>query len=53
MHWHRDELDDAERRADAAAAAAYASRDPDAVIAARALRAHLAAVRGDSTGRAG
>ena len=26
VHWHRDELDDAERRADAAAAAAYAAR---------------------------
>ena len=47
VHWHRDELDDAERRAEAAAAAAYASRETDAVVAARALRAHLAAVRGD------
>ena len=47
VHWHRDELDDAERRADAAAAAAYGAQQPDAVIAARALRAHLAAARGD------
>jgi LuxR family maltose regulon positive regulatory protein len=46
-HWHRDELDDAERRADAAATAAYASRDSDAIVAVRAVRAHLAAVRGD------
>jgi LuxR family transcriptional regulator, maltose regulon positive regulatory protein len=47
VHWHRDELDDAERRADAAAAAAYASREADAVVATRALRAHLSAVHGD------
>jgi LuxR family maltose regulon positive regulatory protein len=47
VHWHRDELDDAERRADTAAAAAYAARQSDAVLATRALRAHLAAVRGD------
>ena len=47
VHWHRDELDDAERRADAGAAAAYAARETDAMIATRALRAHLAAVRGD------
>jgi LuxR family maltose regulon positive regulatory protein len=47
VHWHRDELDDAERRAGAAAAAAHASREPDALVAIRALRAHLAAVRGD------
>ena len=47
VHWHRDELDDAERRADAAAAAAYAARQSDAVVATRALRAHIAAVRGD------
>ena len=47
VHWQRDELDDAERRADAAAAAAYAARASDAVVATRALRAHLAAVRGD------
>jgi LuxR family maltose regulon positive regulatory protein len=47
VHWHRDELDDAERRADAAANAAYASREGDAVVATRALRAHLAAVHGD------
>ena len=47
VHWHRDELDDAERRTDAAAAAAYGAQQPDAVIAARALRAHLAAARGD------
>ena len=46
-HWHRDELDDAERRADAAAAAAYASREAGATTAIRALRAHLAAARGD------
>jgi LuxR family maltose regulon positive regulatory protein len=47
VHWHRDELDDAERRADAAAAAAHASRAGDAMIVTRMLRAHLAAVRGD------
>ena len=47
VHWHRDELDDAERRAEAATAAAYAARETDAMIATRALRAHLAAVRGD------
>jgi LuxR family maltose regulon positive regulatory protein len=47
VHWHRDELDDAERRADAAATAAYASRDAGAMVATRALRAHLAAVHGD------
>ena len=47
VHWHRDELDDAERRADAASAAAYAARHSDAVVATRALRAHIAAVRGD------
>jgi LuxR family maltose regulon positive regulatory protein len=47
VHWHRDELDDAERRADAATAAAYASRETDAIVATRALRAHLAAVHGD------
>jgi LuxR family maltose regulon positive regulatory protein len=47
VHWQHDELDDAERRADAAAAAAYGAREADAVIAARALRAHLAAARGD------
>ena len=47
VHWHRDELDDAERRADAAAAAAYAARQSDAIVATRALRAHIAAVRGD------
>jgi LuxR family transcriptional regulator, maltose regulon positive regulatory protein len=46
-HWHRDELDDAERRIDAAAAAAYASREEAAVLATRALRAHLAAAHGD------
>ena len=46
-HWHRDELDDAERRTDAAAAAAYAAREEPAVLATRALRAHLAAARGD------
>ena len=33
VHWHRDELDDAERRTDAAAAAAYGAQQPDAVIA--------------------
>jgi LuxR family maltose regulon positive regulatory protein len=47
VHWHRDELDDAERRADAAAVAAHASRAGDAMIVTRMLRAHLAAVRGD------
>src|SRR6185436_12351397 len=47
VHWHRDELDDAGRRADAAATAAYASRDTGAMVATRALRAHLAAVHGD------
>jgi LuxR family maltose regulon positive regulatory protein len=45
--WHRDELDDAERRADAAATAAYASRETAATTAVRALRAHLAAARDD------
>jgi LuxR family maltose regulon positive regulatory protein len=48
VHFHRDELDDAERRADAAAAAAFARRDELAVTAVRALRAHLAAARGDA-----
>jgi LuxR family maltose regulon positive regulatory protein len=48
VHWHRDELDDVERRADAAAAAAYASRDETAVLAIRALRAHVAAAQGDA-----
>jgi LuxR family maltose regulon positive regulatory protein len=47
VHWHRDEIDDAERRADAAAAAAYAAREERALIAVRALRAHLAAGRGE------
>ena len=47
VHWQRDELDDAERRCDAAAAAAHASGDGAAVVAVRALRAHLAAARGD------
>src|SRR5919108_288584 len=48
VHWHRDELDDAERRADAAAAAAHARREANAVLAVRALRAHLAAASGDT-----
>ena len=52
-HWHRDELDDAERRTDAAAAAAYAARDEPAVLATRALRAHLAAAHGDLEGARG
>jgi LuxR family transcriptional regulator, maltose regulon positive regulatory protein len=47
VHWQRDELDDAERRVDAAAAAAYASREAPAIVAVRALRAHLAAARGE------
>jgi LuxR family maltose regulon positive regulatory protein len=47
VHWHRDELDDAERRCDAATAAAHASAEEQALIAARALRAHLAGARGD------
>ena len=47
VHWQRDELDDAERRCDAAAAAAHASADGRALVAIRALRAHLAAARGD------
>ena len=47
-HWHRDELDDVERRADAATAAAYAARDETAVLAIRALRAHVAAAQGDT-----
>jgi LuxR family transcriptional regulator, maltose regulon positive regulatory protein len=47
IHWHRDELDDAERRAESAAAAAYASREEDAVLATRAVRAHLAAAAGE------
>ena len=54
VHWHRDELDDAERRTDAGRGCrlrgAGASRT--AVIAARALRAHLAAARGDIDARA-
>jgi LuxR family transcriptional regulator, maltose regulon positive regulatory protein len=47
VHWQRDELDDAERRCDAAAAAAHAAADGQALVAVRALRAHLAAARGD------
>jgi LuxR family maltose regulon positive regulatory protein len=47
VHWQRDELDDAERRCDAAAVAAHASADGRALTAVRALRAHLAAARGD------
>ena len=47
VHWQRDELDDAERRADAAATAGHALSEPAAVLAMRALRAHLAAARGD------
>ena len=47
VHWQRDELDDAERRCDAAAVAAHAAADGCALIAVRALRAHLAAARGD------
>jgi LuxR family transcriptional regulator, maltose regulon positive regulatory protein len=47
VHWHRDELDDADRRADAAAAAGHARREGQVLLAIRALRAHLAAARGD------
>jgi LuxR family transcriptional regulator, maltose regulon positive regulatory protein len=48
VHWHRDELDQAERRADAAATAAHLRRERQAVVAIRALRAHLVAGRGDA-----
>jgi LuxR family maltose regulon positive regulatory protein len=48
VHWHRNELDDAERRGDAAAAAAHASADRGALLAVRALRAQLAGARGDA-----
>ena len=48
VHWHRDQLDDAERRADAAAAAAHVRRDDQALMAVRGLRAHLAAAHGDA-----
>jgi LuxR family maltose regulon positive regulatory protein len=48
VHWHRDELEEADRRADAAAAAAHARREGHAVLAVRALRAHLAAAGGDT-----
>jgi LuxR family maltose regulon positive regulatory protein len=47
VHWHRDELWDAERRSDAAVAAAHSAGAGDALLAVRALRAHLAAARGD------
>ena len=47
VHWQRDELDDAERRCDSAAVAAHASADAQALIAARVLRAQLAAAHGD------
>jgi LuxR family transcriptional regulator, maltose regulon positive regulatory protein len=47
VDWQRDELDAAERRCDAAAVAAHASADGQALSAVRALRAHLAAARGD------
>ncbi len=47
VHWLRDEPVEAERRADAAAASAYAAADVPASHAARMIRAHLAAARGD------
>jgi LuxR family maltose regulon positive regulatory protein len=47
VHWHRDELDDAERRCDAAVTAAHASAEEQALLAGRALRAQLAGARGD------
>ena len=45
--WLRGDLAPAERRADAATAAAYADGDPVLGDAVRALRAHLHAARGD------
>jgi LuxR family transcriptional regulator, maltose regulon positive regulatory protein len=47
VHWQRDELDDAERRCDSAAVAAHASADAQTLIAARVVRAQLAAAHGD------
>ena len=47
VHWQRDELPDAERRCDAAAVAAHASGDRQALVATRILRAHLAGAGGD------
>jgi LuxR family transcriptional regulator, maltose regulon positive regulatory protein len=48
VHWLRDELADAEAAADAASAAAYAAAEVPAAHAIRALRGHLAVVRGDT-----
>jgi LuxR family maltose regulon positive regulatory protein len=47
VHLQRDELPDAERRCDAAAVAAHASADGQALVATRVLRVHLAAAGGD------
>jgi LuxR family maltose regulon positive regulatory protein len=47
INWHADDLDAAERRAESAAAAGYASREERAVLATRALRAHLAAAQSE------
>jgi LuxR family maltose regulon positive regulatory protein len=53
VHWLRDEPREAEARADAAMAAAYASGEVGAVQAVRLLRAHAQAARGDvARGRA-
>jgi LuxR family maltose regulon positive regulatory protein len=47
VHWLRNDLADAERCADTAAAAAFAAAELPAAHAVRALRAHLTAARGD------
>jgi LuxR family maltose regulon positive regulatory protein len=47
VHWLRDELDDAERVADAAMTAAYAAAELAAAHAVRLVRAHIAVARGD------
>ena len=52
VHWLRGEVDQAEARADRAAAAAHASGDELASRAVRALRGHLAIARGDLAGGA-
>src|SRR6185295_2822928 len=48
VHWLRDELADAEAAADTASTAAYAAAEVAAAHAIRALRGHLAVVRGDT-----
>jgi LuxR family maltose regulon positive regulatory protein len=50
VHWLRGEPDQAEARADLAAAAAHGSGDVPAARAVRAVRGHLAIARGDLTG---